>query len=638
MASIQQKFLDGSSAEMPAGSSGLDLLKQINPPNKNEILALLVNEEVRDLRRPLVPDATVKFLTFEDPEGKDVYWHSSSHLMAHAVESLFPGAKFGVGPSIEDGFFYDIDAGGKLTLEDLPKIEAKMRELAKANEAFTRIEVTKQDALNMFREKGDEYKIELIEGLNDAEVQISLYKEGGFTDLCRGPHLPGAGKIKHVKLTALSGSYWRGDSQGKQMQRIYGITFPTKEQLEEYLTRLEEAKKRDHRKIGAELEIFSMHEEGPGFPFWHNNGVIMINLLKEFLHRKLLRLGYEETITPIILDKKLWVQSGHYENFKDGMFFTNIEEREFAVKPMNCPGSTIVYRTKLRSYRDLPYKLAEFGHCHRNELAGVLHGLMRVRSFTQDDAHIFCAPEQVEDVIKELIDLTKEVYGTFGFTDLDIFIATRPELSMGTDEVWELATNALENAMKSRSMPYKIKAGEGAFYGPKIEFNIKDAIGRRWQCGTIQVDFSMPERFGLEYVGADNTRHRPVMVHRAILGAIERFIGILIEHYAGRFPVWLAPVQGVVLPIGEGQLGYAQDLQRNMVASGLRVQVDLKNEKIGYKIREWELKKIPFIFVVGAREMESGTVGVRKHGDGDVGAVSLERAIEMVLAESEIPA
>lgn len=635
---IRQQFEDGAVVEIAAASSGLDLLKQVNPPNKNDILALLVNGEVRDLRRPLIPDATVRFLTFADPEGKDTYWHSTSHLMAHAVSALFPGAKFGIGPAIDDGFFYDIDVEGKLTLEDLPRIEAKMKELAKANEGFQRKEVSKADALKMFTEKGDEYKLELINGLNEDEVQISLYQEGEFTDLCRGPHLPSAGKIKAVKLTALSGSYWRGDSQGKQMQRIYGISFPQKEQLEEYLNRLEEAKKRDHRKLGAELEIFSMHEEGPGSPFWHTNGVILIRQLQEFMRRKLARLNYEETITPIILDKKLWLQSGHWENFKDNMFTTNIDEREFAVKPMNCPGATIVYRTKLRSYRDLPLKLAEFGHVHRNELAGVLHGLLRVRAFTQDDAHVFCAPEQLESVITELIDLTTEVYSAFGFNDLDTFVATRPALSMGTDEIWSMATGALENSLTARSMAYKIKAGEGAFYGPKIEFNIKDAIGRRWQCGTIQVDFSMPDRFGLEYVGADNSRHRPVMVHRAIFGSIERFIAILIEHYAGRFPTWLAPVQGVVLPIGDAHHAFSQEAYQKMRSAGLRVQIDLRNEKIGYKIREWEMKKVPYIFVIGAREVENGTVGVRKHGDGDLGALPLERAIEMVTAEAGIPA
>jgi len=637
MDQIKQFFEDGIVVEIAGDATGLDLLKQVNPANKNDVLALLVNGEIRDLRRPLVPDAKVRFLTFDQPEGKEVYWHSSAHLMAHAVEQLFPGAKFGVGPAIEEGFFYDIDAGGRLTLEDLPRIEAKMKELAKENSPFVRLEVSKEEALDLFSKKGDEYKLELISGLIDKDAQISLYREGEFTDLCRGPHLPTAGKIKQIKLFGMSGSYWRGDSKGKPMQRIYGITFPAKEQLDAYVLRMEEARKRDHRKLGAELDIFSMHEEGPGFPFWHNNGVVIIRTLEEYLRKKLARRGYEEIITPIILDQKMWLQSGHYENFKDKMYFTNVDEREFAVKPMNCPGSTLVYRTKQRSYRDLPLKLAEFGLVHRNELAGVLHGLLRVRSFTQDDAHVFCAPEQIEDAIVDLIDLTNEVYSTFGFKELETFIATRPELSMGSDEIWENSTNALANALKRRGMEFSLNEGEGAFYGPKIEFNIRDAIGRKWQCGTIQVDFSMPERFGLEYVGADNARHTPVMVHRAIFGSIERFVAILIENYAGRFPVWLAPVQTVVLPIGEGQRDYAVALHQRLVESGIRAQVDLRNEKIGYKIRDWELKKVPYIFVVGAKEAESGAVAVRKHGDANNEVIAADEAVRILLTEAKIP-
>ena len=632
---IKITFPDKSIKEFEKGINSYDIAASISKKLADDILVAEVNGKMKDLSAPVIEDSDMIFHKFDSEKGKEVYWHTTSHIMAQAIEELFPGAKFGVGPPIESGFYYDIDSEKKFSDEDLAKIESKMLEISKRDLRPARKEMKRTDAINYFSsERKDPYKVEILETIAKDEENVSLYSQGEFTDLCRGPHLPSTSKVKAVKLLSVSGSYWRGDEKRQMLQRIYGISFPKQKELDEYLKNLEEAKKRDHRKLGKELELFSFHEEGPGFPFWHNNGMILLNNLKEYLRGKLAELDYQEINTPIILNQKLWLQSGHYENYKENMYFTEIDERDFAVKPMNCPGSTMVYRTSMKSYRDLPLRLFEFGLVHRHELSGVLSGLFRVRSFTQDDAHIFCTPDQIEEEISILIKLIFDVYNTFGFNDVQVYLSTRPEKYIGSLEVWNASEKSLASALEMAGVKYKINEGDGAFYGAKIDFVVKDSLRRDWQLGTIQLDFSMPERFGLEYIGADSKIHRPVMIHRAIFGSFERFVGVLTEHYAGYFPLWLTPVQVNILPITDSHKDYAKKINDDLRKEGFRVNVDNRNEKIGFKIRESENKKIPYMIVIGDKEVESNNISVRQHLKGDIGKFELNEFKEKIKLQS----
>lgn len=632
---IKITFPDKSIKEFEKGINSYDIAASISKKLADDILVAEVNGKMKDLSAPVSEDSDIIFHKFDSEKGKEVYWHTTSHIMAQAIEELFPGAKFGVGPPIESGFYYDIDSEKKFSDEDLAKIESKMLEISKRDLRPARIDMKRTDAINYFNsERKDPYKVEILETIAKDEESVSLYSQGEFTDLCRGPHLPSTSKVKAVKLLSVSGSYWRGDEKRQMLQRIYGISFPKQKELDEYLKNLEEAKKRDHRKLGKELELFSFHEEGPGFPFWHNNGMILLNNLKEYLRGKLAELDYQEINTPIILNQKLWLQSGHYENYKENMYFTEIDERDFAVKPMNCPGSTMVYRTSMKSYRDLPLRLFEFGLVHRHELSGVLSGLFRVRSFTQDDAHIFCTPDQIEEEISILIKLIFDVYNTFGFNDVQVYLSTRPEKYIGSLEVWNASEKSLASALEMAGVKYKINEGDGAFYGAKIDFVVKDSLRRDWQLGTIQLDFSMPERFGLEYIGADSKIHRPVMIHRAIFGSFERFVGVLTEHYAGYFPLWLTPVQVNILPITDSHKDYAKKINDDLRKEGFRVNVDNRNEKIGFKIRESENKKIPYMIVIGDKEVESNNISVRQHLKGDIGKFELNEFKEKIKLQS----
>ena len=632
---IKISFPDKSIKEFEKGINSYDIAASISKKLADDILVAEVNGRMKDLTAPVSEDSDIIFHKFDSEKGKEVYWHTTSHILAQAIEELFPGAKFGVGPPIESGFYYDIDSEKKFSDEDLVKIESKMLEISKRDLKPARKEMKRTDAINYFNsERKDPYKVEILETIAKDEESVSLYSQGEFTDLCRGPHLPSTSKVKAVKLLSVSGSYWRGDEKRQMLQRIYGISFPKQKELDEYLKNLEEAKKRDHRKLGKELELFSFHEEGPGFPFWHNNGMILLNNLKEYLRGKLAELDYQEINTPIILNQKLWLQSGHYENYKENMYFTEIDERDFAVKPMNCPGSTMVYRTSMKSYRDLPLRLFEFGLVHRHELSGVLSGLFRVRSFTQDDAHIFCTPDQIEEEISILIKLIFDVYNTFGFNDVQVYLSTRPEKYIGSLEVWNASEKSLASALEMAGVKYKINEGDGAFYGAKIDFVVKDSLRRDWQLGTIQLDFSMPERFGLEYIGADSKIHRPVMIHRAIFGSFERFVGVLTEHYAGYFPLWLTPVQVNILPITDSHKEYAKKINDELRKEGFRVNIDNRNEKIGFKIRESENKKIPYMIVIGDKEVESNNISVRQHLKGDIGKFELNEFKEKIKLQS----
>lgn len=632
---IKISFPDKSIKEFEKGINSYEIAASISRKLADDILVAEVNGKMKDLSAPLNEDSEIVFHKFDSEKGREVYWHTTSHIMAQAIEELFPGAKFGVGPPIENGFYYDIDSDKKFSDEDLAKIESKMLEISKRDLKPVRKDLKRADAINYFNsERKDPYKVEILETIAKDEENVSLYSQGEFTDLCRGPHLPTTAKVKAVKLLSVSGSYWRGDEKRQMLQRIYGISFPKQKELDEYLKNLEEAKKRDHRKLGKELELFSFHEEGPGFPFWHNNGMILLNNLKEYLRGKLAELDYQEINTPIILNQKLWLQSGHYENYKENMYFTEIDERDFAVKPMNCPGSTMVYRTSMKSYRDLPLRLFEFGLVHRHELSGVLSGLFRVRSFTQDDAHIFCTPDQIEEEISILIKLIFDVYNTFGFNDVKVYLSTRPEKYIGSLEVWNSSEKSLASALETAGVKYKINEGDGAFYGAKIDFVVKDSLRRDWQLGTIQLDFSMPERFGLEYIGADSKIHRPVMIHRAIFGSFERFVGVLTEHYSGYFPLWLTPVQVNILPITDSHKDYAKRIYDELRKDGFRVNVDNRNEKIGFKIRESENKKIPYMIIIGDKEVENNNISVRQHLKGDIGKFELNEFKEKIKLQS----
>jgi len=620
-------FKDGSRAEFPQGVTPSDIIKKKYPADDGRFFAAKVNGEAVDLNRPIEGDAKVDFLTFEDPEGREVFRHSSAHLMAQAVRELYPGAQLGIGPALEDSFYYDMLLPQFLTPEDLEKIEGRMREIAQRNLPVTRKEVSKKDAIKLFKERGEHLKVELLPEMEDG---VSVYQQGDFIDLCRGPHLPSTGLIKHFKLLSLAGAYWRGDETKPMLQRIYGTSYATAEALADHLRRHEEAKQRDHRRLGKMLDLFSFHPEAPGVPFWHPKGLVLYEQVVEYWKQIHARDGYHEVRTPIVLSDTLWRRSGHYEHYRENMYFTKAEERDFAVKPMNCPGGLLIYKSYQYSYRDLPVRMGELGLVHRFEKSGELHGLIRVRAFTVDDAHIFCLPEQIEDEVVGVINLILEVYRAFGFEDYRVELSTQPEKSIGSDETWRRAEAALGAALARIQIKYDLNPGEGAFYGPKIDFHIRDCLGRSWQCGTVQLDFSMPERFELEYIGADGERHRPAMIHRAVFGSLERFLGLLIEQYAGDFPLWLAPVQARVLPITDKQHEYARQIQARMQAAGLRVEVDSRNEKIGYKIRQAELDKVPVMLIVGGREAEKGAVSLRVKGQGDQGSKNLEEVMVLM--------
>ena len=615
---IHVTLKDGSVKEFEAGVSVMDVAKELGAGLYKAACAARVNGEVCDLRTVLDADCALEILTFEDPDGKKAFNHTASHILAQAVKRLYPQAKLAIGPAIDDGFYYDIDVEPAFGPEELAKLEAEMHKIVKEAYPIERFELDKAEAEQLMAE--EPYKLELIAEHAEGGAKVSFYKQGEFTDLCAGPHLPDTGRVKAVKLTQTTGAYWRGDAQNKMLCRVYGVAFPKQSELDAYLTMLEEAKKRDHRKLGKELELFDIFDEGPGFPAFLPNGMVVRNELEKFwrgLHEK---AGYVEVRTPQIMARRLWENSGHWDHYKDNMYTTVIDDEDYCIKPMNCPGGILVYKRKPHSYRDLPIRMGELGIVHRHELSGALHGLMRVRCFTQDDAHIFCTPDQLMDEIFGVINLIDSVYKVFGF-EYDLELSTRPEDSMGSDEDWEAATNALRQALDSLDRPYKINEGDGAFYGPKIDFHLHDCIGRTWQCGTIQVDFQMPERFDITYTGADGEKHRPIMLHRVAFGSIERFIGILIEQFAGAFPLWLAPVQVEVIPVSERHLEYAAKVRDQMRAAGLRCELDTRNEKMGYKIREAQMMKIPYMLVVGDKEIENNTVAVRSRAGGDLGVM-----------------
>ncbi len=635
MNTIKIKFPDGSIKEFEKGITPLQIAQQISSRLAEEALVAKINGKLKDLSTQIYDDAEIEILTFDDNEGKETYWHSTSHLMAHAVQSLFPEAKFGVGPAIDAGFYYDIDINTKLTDDDLVKIENKMLEIAKQKNPFKRTELSKADAIKFFEKKGDNYKLEILSELDDTKETISIYEEGDFTDLCTGPHLPDTGKIKYIKLLNVSGSYWRGDEKNKQLQRIYGISFPKKKMLDDYLLFLEEAKKRDHRKLGKQLDLFSIHEEaGAGLIYWHPKGARIRNTIETFWRAQHIKNGYELLYSPHMGKSWLWETSGHLSFYKDNMYAPmTIDEQNYYIKPMNCPFHIMIYKSKLRSYRELPLRWAELGTVYRYEKSGVLHGLLRVRGFTQDDAHIFCTQEQIEDEIIEVVRFSIFMLRSFGFEDLKFYIATKPEDAIGEDSIWEKAINSLKHALERENLTYEIDEGGGAFYGPKIDIKIKDALNREWQLSTVQFDFNLPERFDMKYIGEDGKEHRPFMVHRALLGSIERFMGILIEHYAGAFPTWLAPIQVAVVPVSQNYLDYAKEIYKQLKELDIFAELDERNEKIGYKIRDWETQKVPYMLIVGEKEKNSGTVSVRQHKVGDKGSYSIKDFIDLIQSE-----
>ena len=624
---------DGAIKEYDSGVTVEQVTKDISEGLARVAVGAVVNGNIRGMQEAINEDADFKVVKFEDEEGKKIFWHTSAHIMALAVQNLFPAVKFAIGPAIDNGFYYDFDTEHRFTPEDLEKIEAEMKKIVKEGHELKRFEMPRDEALEFFKDKDEVYKVDLIENLPEDEI-ISFYELGEFTDLCAGPHLKDTKKVKAIKLLSIAGAYWRGDEKNAMLQRIYGTTYEKKKDLEAYIERLEEAKKRDHRKLGRELDLFSMQEEGPGFPFFHPKGMVLRNILENFWREEHVKAGYGEIKTPLILNESLWHQSGHWDHYKENMYFTNIDDEDYAVKPMNCPGTILVYKNSMYSYRDFPLRLAEMGLVHRHELSGALHGLMRVRSFTQDDAHLFMTPDMIKDELIGVIELTDYIYKIFGF-NYYVELSTRPENSMGSEEQWELATNALREALEEKEIDYKINEGDGAFYGPKIDFQVVDAIGRDWQCGTIQLDFQMPERFDISYIGPENEKKRPVMIHRTIFGSMERFMGILIEHYAGKFPAWLAPVQVSVLPISDKFNDYAYELKKEMASKGIRVEVDDRAEKIGYKIREARLQRIPYMLVVGQKEVEDRLVSVRHRDEGDIGQKSMESFIDELRNEIE---
>ncbi len=630
---IHISLKDGSQREFPEGVSLLQIAESISSKMAKNAVAAIFNGKVTDLNATINIDGELEIVDFEDEKGRQVYRHSSSHVMAQAVKRLWPDTKFAIGPAVDKGFYYDFDTDHTFTPEDFIAIEKEMLSIIKSNYPLIRMEMPKEEAIQFFADRNEDYKVELIEDLPDDAV-ISLYQQGEFVDLCAGPHVPATGKLKAVKLMSLAGAYWRGSEKNKMLQRIYATSFPKQALLDDYLNKLEEAKKRDHRKLGKELGLFVLLDEGPGFPFFLPKGMVLRNELEKYWREEHQKAGYQEIRTPIILNTELWHRSGHWDHYQDNMYFTQIDEEDYAVKPMNCPGGMLVYKQNLHSYRDLPLRVGEMGLVHRHEMSGVLHGLMRVRAFTQDDAHIFMLPEQIIDEIDGVMNLIDLFYKQFGFS-YHVELSTRPENSMGSQETWDMATNALQQALEARDMDYKINEGDGAFYGPKIDFHLQDSLDRTWQCGTVQLDFQMPEKFDLNYIGEDGEKHRPVMIHRVIYGSIERFIGILTEHFAGAFPTWLAPVQVRVLPITERQHDYTEQIIAQLKTEGIRVEVDKRSEKIGYKIREGQLQKIPYLLVLGDKEVEANTIAVRHRKEGDLGAMGMEEFVAMIKTEIE---
>lgn len=622
---------DGSSCEVPWGSTWGDVAAGLSRRLAREAVAARVDGDLQDLSRLAESGKRVEFLTFAEEEGRAVYRHTSSHVLAQAVKRLFPDAKLAIGPAIEDGFYYDFDTDHPFTTEDLGRIEEEMKRIIKENYPVIREEVSHEEAIALFEERNEPYKVELIKEL-PPDVQVTVYRQGEFCDLCLGPHLPSTGSIGAVKLLSVAGAYWKGSEKNKMLQRIYGTSFPKKKDLDEYLQRIEEAKRRDHRRLGQELDLFGIADEGPGFPFFYPKGMIIRTELENYWRSEHRKRGYLEIKSPIILNRALWERSGHWEHYQENMYFLQIDGQDYAVKPMNCPGAMIYYKTRLHSYRELPLRIGELGLVHRHERSGVLHGLMRVRCFTQDDAHIFMLPEQITDEIINVMDMIDDFYRTFGFS-YRVELSTKPENAMGSDEIWETATRALVAALEKKGLPYRVNEGDGAFYGPKIDFHLTDSLGRSWQCGTIQLDFVNPENFDLTYIAEDGSKKRPVMIHRVIFGSIERFLGILTEHYAGAFPVWLAPVQVKVLTVASRHAPYASEVTGYLEREGIRVEQDDRNERVGYKIREGELEKVPYLLVVGDQEVESRTVRVRRRGYGDQGVARLEDFASMIKDE-----
>lgn len=628
---ITIRLKDGKEKEFESTVSLADAAKAIsNSLGKNALVAK-VNGELTDLRDPIVDGAEVEFFTKEDPEGLFTLRHTASHVMAQAIQHLFPGVKFAIGPAIDEGFYYDLDSDHVFSQEDFAAIEKEMSKIAKENLPLVKKVLPRDEALQYFKDKGQDYKVMLIEDLPEEET-ISLYEQGDFTDLCAGPHLKSTGKVKTFKLMTVAGAYWRGDSKNKMLQRIYATAFFSKEDLDHYLFVRAEAEKRDHRKLGKQLDLFSFHEEGPGFPFFHPKGMILRNKLMDYERELFKEFGYVEIMTPVILSKKLWLQSGHWDHYKENMYFTQIDEEDYAIKPMNCPGGILFFKTQQRSYRDLPMRVGEFGLVHRHELKGALHGLFRVRCFTQDDAHIFMTQEQMKDEVIKCMAMYQKMYGVFGL-EYHVELSTRPENSMGSDELWEISTNALREAIETAGVPYQINEGDGAFYGPKLDFHVKDCLGRTWQCGTIQMDMQLPERFDVNYIGEDGEKHRAVMLHRAGYGSLERFIGILIEHYAGAFPTWIAPVQAKIIPVTEKNLEYAKSVAAAMSESDIRVEVEEANETLGYKIRKAQMEKVPYMIIVGDKEMKGHTISIRSRKGGDLGSQSIPMFVANLIRE-----
>lgn len=628
---ITIRLKDGKEKEFESAVSLADAAKAIsNSLGKNALVAK-VNGKLTDLRDPIVDGAEVEFFTKEDPEGLFTLRHTASHVMAQAIQHLFPGVKFAIGPAIDDGFYYDLDSDHVFSQEDFAAIEKEMSKIAKENIPLVKKVLPRDEALQYFKDKGQDYKVMLIEDLPEEET-ISLYEQGDFTDLCAGPHLKSTGKVKTFKLMTVAGAYWRGDSKNKMLQRIYATAFFSKEDLDHYLFVRAEAEKRDHRKLGKQLDLFSFHEEGPGFPFFHPKGMILRNKLMDYERELFKEFGYVEIMTPVILSKKLWLQSGHWDHYKENMYFTQIDDEDYAIKPMNCPGGILFFKTQQRSYRDLPMRVGEFGLVHRHELKGALHGLFRVRCFTQDDAHIFMTQEQMKDEVIKCMAMYQKMYGVFGL-EYHVELSTRPENSMGSDELWEISTNALREAIETAGVPYQINEGDGAFYGPKLDFHVQDSLGRTWQCGTIQMDMQLPERFDVNYVGEDGEKHRAVMLHRAGYGSLERFIGILIEHYAGAFPTWIAPVQAKIIPVTDKNLEYAKSVAAAMSESDIRVEVEEANETLGYKIRKAQMEKVPYMIIVGDQEMKGHTISVRSRKNGDLGSQSLPMFVANLIRE-----
>lgn len=631
MSEVKIILPDNSERAYAAGTTLGEAVKELSNSLTKKVLAADVDGELTDLREEVKDGSKVSFLTFNEQGGKDTLRHSASHIMAQAIKRLWPDAQLAIGPAIENGFYYDIDMEHVLVPEDLAKIEAEMNKIVKANFPIEKEVISRDEALKFFKEKHENYKVELIEDL-PADVEISTYRQGEFVDLCAGPHVASTGKVKAFKLQSLAGAYWRGDEKNKMLQRIYGTAFEKKEELEEYLHLLEEAARRDHRKLGKELGLFVLKEQGPGFPFFLPKGMALRNELENFWREVHHDFDYEEIRTPIILNRQLWEQSGHWFHYRENMYTTVIDDEDYAIKPMNCPGSILVYQNDLHSYRDFPMRMAELGLVHRHELSGALHGLFRVRSFTQDDAHVFMLPSQIKSELIKVIELFDRIYSQFGLT-YTVELSTKPDNAMGDDAIWEAATNALREAIEEKQIPYQINEGDGAFYGPKLDFHIRDSLGRTWQCGTIQLDMNLPERFHMEYVGEDGQKHQPIMIHRACFGSMERFIGILIEHYAGAFPTWLAPVQVKILPISEKHVEYAEKLRKAFKKAYIRVELDDRNEKIGYKIRQAQMEKVPYMLVVGDKEEQEVTVAVRSRVEGEKGSVKWEDFLADILAE-----